>query len=178
MGFPRGILVLKAQSRLSGILRAIVERLLEGSGETKEPGTLSQALGLGLRKQITTSNVEFASVFINQPFSSPPAFDVKALLAIAQAQANFYGDHLEILQTDPRSLREYASQVMAGEPDETSLRYRHAGAALKLMEDAMDFWKWDWILQEIHSIQDLHTRYQGQPSTNYQQSIGRLKHSY
>lgn len=82
------------------------------------------------------------------------------MLSIAQARVNLLGDHLWLLQTDPLSLRRYDSQVLNGELGEVyTVLNRNIETASKLMEDAVDFWKWKWILQEIQKIQDLHTRH-------------------
>ncbi|KAF8857347.1 hypothetical protein BDZ45DRAFT_433290 [Acephala macrosclerotiorum] len=112
IGFPRAILVLEVQMRLSEILKAIAERLVEGG---KEVITFSQALELSLKKLTDKSNcVEFASVFINQAFSAPPTFDIQSMMDIAQAKVNLHADHLWLLQTDPLFLRRYAKLVLDG----------------------------------------------------------------
>jgi hypothetical protein len=155
IGFPRAILVLEAQMRLSEILKAIIEKLLDGAESGKDLSTFSQALELGLRKTTDISScIEFASIYMNQPFSAPPAFDIQSLLAISQAQVNLHADHLWLLQTDPLSLRRYSDLVLKGRHQENlTVHNQHVFVALKLMEDAMAFWTWEWILQEVQKIQ-------------------------
>ncbi|KUJ15560.1 uncharacterized protein LY89DRAFT_783691 [Mollisia scopiformis] len=61
IGFPRGILVLEAQMKLSETLKAIVEKLVEGVEAANDTGTFSQALETGLKKVSDQSScVEFA----------------------------------------------------------------------------------------------------------------------
>jgi hypothetical protein len=161
IGFPRAILVLEAQMKLSEVLQAVIERLVDGTGEEKDSGSFSQVLDLGLMKATDKSScVEFASSFINQPFSAPPAFDVQSLLYISQAQVNLHADHLWLLQTDPLSLRHYATLVLEGShKEELTIHNQHVLTALKLMEDAMTFWTWEWVLQEIQKIQILGVKF-------------------
>lgn len=104
------------------------------------------------------------------------------MLSIAQAQVSLHEDHLELLQTDPDFLRKYTAMVLEGEIVENmTLQNQHVRAALKLMEDATTFWKWDWIYQEVQRIHDLHTKYECRigfglhlPS-EYERSIGCLE---
>jgi hypothetical protein len=108
VGFPRAILVLEAQMTLSEFLKSMVDQILggESANNNDDYGSFSQALDVGLRKVTNTSEcVEFASVFLRQPYSAPPRFETSSLLAIAQAQVSLHGDHLELMQTDPTSLR-------------------------------------------------------------------------
>jgi hypothetical protein len=84
IGFPRAILVLEAQLKLSESLRAMVDRLLEGTEKGDNSNTFTQALEIGLKKPSGSSScVEFASTFINQSFSAAPIFDMQALLFIS-----------------------------------------------------------------------------------------------
>lgn len=60
-----------------------------------------------------------------------------------------------------------------------TIRNKHVRTALKLMEDAMIFWTWQWILQEVQKIQDIHSKHQicrGKPlPPDYERSIGCLE---
>jgi hypothetical protein len=161
IGFPRGILVLEAQMKLSDILRSIVEKLVVGSETEKDASTFSEALEFRSRKATDKSScVEFASVFVNQPFSAPPYFSVQALLDIAQAQLNLHADHLWILQIDPSSLRRYATAMVEGSHQKHLTSHnQHVVIALKLMEDVMTFWTWEWISQGVKKIQNLEAEY-------------------
>lgn len=137
VGFPRAILVLEAQLKLSQFLRDIVEKLLIGSDTGETTSIFTQTLDLGLKKATDNSScVEFASVFINQPYSAPPIFNVNALLAISEAQVNLHGDHLWLLQTDPFFLRRYVNIVVEGSHREhLTIHNQHVLAAMVLMED-------------------------------------------
>ena len=86
IGFPRAILVLEAQMKLSEVLKGVVGTLIRGAGEGKDSNTFSQSVELGLKKATDKSScVEFASSFINQPFSEPPGLNVQSLLDISHA---------------------------------------------------------------------------------------------
>jgi hypothetical protein len=62
-------------------------------------------------------------VYLNQPFSAPPLFNVQALISIAQAQVELCGDHLWLLQTEPAHTRRYAALVMAGDMAENLTKH-------------------------------------------------------
>lgn len=143
VGYPRAILVLEAQLKLSEVLMAVVEKLLVGHESGNNTSNLNEALDLGMRKATDNSScVEFASVFINQPFSAPPTFDIKSLLAIAEAQVNLHADHLWLLQIDPLSLRRYVNLVIEGTYRETlTIHNQNALGALKLMEDSKSLFR-------------------------------------
>lgn len=135
IGFPRAVLVLEGQMKLSEVLKAIVEKLVEGIEVGKDLSTFSQVLELGLKKPTDSSScIEFASIFLNQPFSAPPTFSIQSLLAISQAQVDLHADHLWLLQTDPMSLRRYSNLVLEGGFQENLTLHNHVVVALKLME--------------------------------------------
>ena len=138
VGYPRAILVLEAQLKLSEVLMAVVEKLLIGHESGNNTSNFNEALESGMRKATDNSScVEFASVFINQPFSAPPTFDIKSLSAIAEAQFNLHADHLWLLQIDPLSLRRYVNLVIEGTYRETLTTHnQNVMGALKLMEDS------------------------------------------
>lgn len=161
IGFPGAILLLEAQMKLSQTLKSIVDELLAGGPEAHDSCSIDQALDLKLKKPTEKSScVEFASSYINQPFSSPPAFDINSLLDIPQTQVNFHTDHLWLLQTDPLSLRNYATLVVEGPHNENlTIHNQHVFAALKMMEDAMTCWTWEWILQEVQHVQKLDLKF-------------------
>ncbi|TVY82305.1 hypothetical protein LSUE1_G002243 [Lachnellula suecica] len=161
IGFPRAILVLEAQMKLSSFLKSIVERLVQGSDEKNDTGAFRNALELGLKKPTDKSScVEFASTFINQPFSSPPAFDIKSLLDIAESQINLHADHLWLLQTDPLSFRRYAALVVDGShQDNLPIQQQYSLVATTLINDAFKSQIWEEIVQEIQKIHILAVRF-------------------
>jgi hypothetical protein len=117
---------------------AVVEKLLVGHESGNNASNFNEALESGMRKATDNSScVELASVFINQPFSAPPTFDIKSLSAIAEAQFNLHADHLWLLQIDPLSLRRYVNLVIEGTYRETLTTHnQNVMGALKLMEDS------------------------------------------
>jgi hypothetical protein len=143
VGYPRAILVLEAQLKLSEVLMAVVEKLLVGHESGNNTSNFNEALESGMRKATHNSScVEFASFFINQPFSVPPTFDIKSLLAIAEAQVNLHADHLWLLQIDPLSLRRYVNLAIEGTYRETLTTHNQSVmGALKLMEDSKSLFR-------------------------------------
>ncbi|TVY92897.1 hypothetical protein LAWI1_G005034 [Lachnellula willkommii] len=133
IGFPRGILILQAQQRLLRFLRKVVDQVLVGTNGNWAPGqinAIAKAFEHGFGKvNETSSAVEFASPYLNQPFSTPPVFDIQALLSIAQSRLNMHEDHLWLLQTDPAYTRRYISH------------------------------SWESILEEVLKVQDVHLKF-------------------
>lgn len=52
-----------------------------------------------------TTKVDFASLFLNQPVSAPPIFDVDKYLSMARARMKEARDQLWLLQTEPSYMR-------------------------------------------------------------------------
>ena len=148
VGFPRAILILEAQELLPHILRGVVENLVEGldrewtSNEfTGNSDTFTKTLKPGLKSNHTTSAIEFASVYLNQPFSAPPLFNVSALFGLCQSQLDMHGDHLWLLQTDASYIRRYAAIVLDGHMDQNLTKVNKSiYMSSVLMRDAVTFW--------------------------------------
>lgn len=104
--FPRAELILEDQENILGLLRNIVEQILEAVNTSKQGQSTSekwmQITRLGFRE---VSRIEFASPFLNQPFSAPPVFDIDNHLSMARARMQAAKDHLWLLQTEPSYMR-------------------------------------------------------------------------
>jgi hypothetical protein len=143
IGFPRAMLILRAQERLMKLLRALVENLQYGLRKANERGDMSNSR-------------EFASVYLNQPFSAPPAFDIEALLSIAQTQLNKHGNHLWLLQTEPSYMRRQADLIIAGGLRENlTKRNQSVATVVGLMQDAIWSWCWEWIVEEVQKVRNI-----------------------
>ena len=119
-GAPRALLILEAQQHLMKFLRKFIVTILGDSG-------LKENLPCGASLLNTVNTVEgavcdcdkwtkftdigfppcrtkpwasAASFYANQPFSTPPRFDVDAMIEIAENQASEAQDELCLLQTD------------------------------------------------------------------------------
>jgi hypothetical protein len=101
IGFPRAQLILEAQAHLMRVLGGVIERLTKGLQESS-PDSWTRIAELGFKH---ASSCEFASSFVNQPFSPPPTFDIEKLLVIAATRRDLTADHIWLLQTDLSYLR-------------------------------------------------------------------------
>jgi hypothetical protein len=109
VGYPRAMAVLCIQQRMATGLQKIVDKLVAGappSGNVKWTNLVSD----GLRSQADGSRW---GVYDNQGFAPPSKFDPEALLDMAQDQLNRIVDEMEILQSDPEYLRDYALTLKA-----------------------------------------------------------------
>jgi hypothetical protein len=159
IGFPRGILLLEAQQRLMSLLRGVVGKLLEGlvRVDTKSRSdhfTKTRQCGLKRCSDSASSiSNEFASVYLHQSFSAPPAFDIKGLLSSAQIQLNMWGDHLWLLQTEPSYMRRYGMLLMQGSHGENLTKTnQNIFITQEMMKDAIWYWSWEWILEEARKL--------------------------
>lgn len=161
LAFPRGILVLEAQAKLSKTLVGIVQRLVEGLDSEGPPENLEAfgtAIRLGFKNETGTQSVLGGSSYLYQPYSAPPVFDLSSLLALAQGQVNFHADYLWLLQTDPPSLRRYASFVVNGELGENMDKPgQYVHIVKRLVIDVQTYYQWQWIVEEILSIKQIHS---------------------
>ncbi|KAE9375173.1 hypothetical protein N431DRAFT_555665 [Stipitochalara longipes BDJ] len=157
IGFPRGFLILEAQQRLMSFFRGVVESLVIGfvrNDTTAHSNNFTEAFKNGLKKPSKKStSTEFASVYLNQPLSSPPNFDLQALISIAKTQLDLRGDHLWLLQTEPAYTWRYSSLVVAGDIAANITKHnQRVSTASWLMRDAIWFWTWEWILEEVQKL--------------------------
>lgn len=106
--------------------------------------------------------VSFSSFYANQPFSSPPRFDIDSIVQIAENQASEAHDELWPLQTDPEYFYERAKYHEARwRQDFTSIRpLTHAERysnisyviTIKVLIRAHD---WQWLLGECRYVKKL-----------------------
>lgn len=138
-------------------LREVVTRLVREpvqNDAATQSNNFTKALEQGLKKvNENSTSIEFASAYLNQPFSAPPIFDMQKLVSLAQTQLNLHGDHLWLLQTDPSYMRRYHTVVLAGGLDETlTNQTKKLAMPFWLMKDAVCFWTWEWILEEVQKL--------------------------
>jgi hypothetical protein len=146
IGFPKAQLILEAQAHVLRILRGVVERLTQGLLESC-PDDWTKFAELGFKEGCSC---EFASSFVNQPFSPPPTFGIDKLLAIATTRRDMSGDHVELLQREPSYLRHYVKLVaeyhLCQNCDEVD---PYEVTARDIMNDIHTFWGWQWIFEEV-----------------------------
>ncbi|KAH9214323.1 hypothetical protein DL95DRAFT_503717, partial [Leptodontidium sp. 2 PMI_412] len=185
VGFPRGILILESQQSLMRFLRGVVENLLCGmirEDSTLQSNHFNKAMSQGFAARSEPAAHQIDSIYLNQPFSAPPLFDVHELSAVAKLQVAMHGDHLYILQTDPRYMRRYAAQILKGERDANLLqKHKNSSTALELMRAAARFWSWESILEETQKIEALYEKARNNThpdfpfTVEYKASLGHLK---
>lgn len=166
IGFPRAILVLEAQAKLLSFLQAVVEKLVEGQERVEMSSNcknFEKALQLGLIMSNETSRGgELASVYLNQASSSPPIFVTQDLLSIVKTRLNLHADHLWLLQTDTSYIRRYVTIISGSNFGETLNRYfKTASAAIEMYQDAVIYWSWAALVEEIQGLLNVRSTYEG-----------------
>lgn len=159
IGFPKACLILEGQAYLMGVLRKIVDKILEGVDLSK-PATSEKwklMTKLGFRH---TNEVELWSPYTNQAFSAPPVFSIDNLISIAQTRFDDLADHLWSLQTEPAYMRRYIRLLCQGE------FYRTVGKdatgpllTMQLFKDVATCWRWSWIKSECTYVKSVHDRF-------------------
>lgn len=159
IGFPKACLILEGQAYLMGVLRKIVDKILEGV-DLNKPATSEKwklMTKLGFRH---TNEVELWSPYTNQAFSAPPVFSIDNLISIAQTRYDHLADHLWFLQTEPAYMRRYIRLLCQGEFYRT-VDKDAAGSLLtmQLFKDVATCWRWSWIKSECTCVKSVHDRF-------------------
>lgn len=155
IGFPRGQLILKAQSRLLSILRGVVEVLIDGLPEDGESITSTN-----LNLLVLPDNVE-NTVYVDEAFSSYP-FDLKKLAEVSNGRLNSARDHLSHLQTDPAYMRRYVQLVQNSGYSELPEKVTFVMTAQDLDYEAWTIRHWTWVSEEISELMHLQSRFSDQ----------------
>ncbi|GAB1730776.1 hypothetical protein NU195Hw_g72t1 [Hortaea werneckii] len=113
IGYPRAILVLKAQATLLGFLRRLTDGIVPPSS-TAVRGNADWAL-LASRGFKAANQTEYWSALANQPFSAPPILDPADISKKVLGQLQAAEDHLRFLQTDPAYFRHFIAMHRKGE---------------------------------------------------------------
>jgi hypothetical protein len=152
------MLVLEAQDHLLRFLRGVVEKLVIGLEDGGASNTFMESMELGWKKTNKNSNViEFASAYLNQPFSPPPVFEIGKLVSIAQSRLNLHGDHLWLLQTDPAYIRRQARVTLKGAIGEHIPKsFKDALVPQRMMRDCTNVWFWQGILEDVQKLEKAH----------------------
>ena len=160
IGFPRGILLLEAQQNLLSFLRNTVGELLQGRHRLDSSTQSDRFFELFERNMSSSIRIDTGehqlSAFLNQAFTAPAAFDVDALNSIATLQRNMQADHLTLLQTDPKYMRHYVSQILEGTPaDGLREDRRNSVVAMWFLKDTSRLLSWERICEETAKLQQL-----------------------
>ncbi|KAL2071114.1 hypothetical protein VTL71DRAFT_12349 [Oculimacula yallundae] len=171
IGFPRASLILQAQDLLLGFLRAFVDAINEEiNPERVLLGSVKffASLESGLRVQGDNPNTrEFASTYLNQPFSPPPTFDIATILGVVQTRLHLHGDHLWLLQTDPGYFRRYSSLLLEGglEDNLTQIN-KYKASTLVMQQDIAWFLSWEWLQEEVQKLQLIYNKIEESSGTD------------
>ncbi|KAH7351235.1 hypothetical protein BKA65DRAFT_476563 [Rhexocercosporidium sp. MPI-PUGE-AT-0058] len=165
LGFPRGILLLEAQTKPLQFLRSAVGKLLEGIA--RQDSDSQSARFLKLFEHDPTSPIkndfsarQLSSAFLNQPFSAPPLFDITAFCSIGTLQLDLVGDHLTFLQTEPKYMRNYIIQVLKGGTDDSRWQENKSGMIAQwVFQDAARFLLWERICEETRGLHNIYNLY-------------------
>ncbi|KAI7240313.1 hypothetical protein KC330_g1342 [Hortaea werneckii] len=113
IGYPRAVLVLKAQASLFGFLRRLTDGIVPPSS-TAVVGN-SEWTSLVSRGFKAANQTECWSALANQPFSAPPTLDAAEISKKVLAQLQAAEDHLRFLQTDPAYFHRFIAMHCKGE---------------------------------------------------------------
>ncbi|KAM0164836.1 hypothetical protein ACHAQE_002712 [Botrytis cinerea] len=148
--FPRGRLILEAQSIILKTLRGTVEYLLLGidtENSSSKWHILVDNNFHGAAGSTAWSN------FSDQAFTAP-IFDLDRLLNISRATFHEAGDHLWLLQTDPVYLQYHARlarQVWSSKG--TGDRFFHKSAWVLRYKAFTTVQRWSWVVDEFEHAQ-------------------------
>ncbi|KAH0018305.1 hypothetical protein KCU78_g7214, partial [Aureobasidium melanogenum] len=165
VGYPRARLIIESQALLFSRLRSIVDLILEGvNRDTASVSEKWQEMVQAGFNQI--NNIELWSDYINQPFSSPPQFDVDYYCSVAKARMQAAQDNLWLLQTDPSYVRRFIKILAAGRMYKTA--WRHKFIAEDIHQAMRDYLRWREVDEEWSVVRDYYRRYRdsihpGQP---------------
>ncbi|PGH08865.1 hypothetical protein AJ80_07736 [Polytolypa hystricis UAMH7299] len=158
LGFPKARLILEAQAYLLGILRKIVDRILNGIDLSKTTASekWNEMTKAGFRQ---TDQVEAWSPYTNQPFSAPPVFSIDHLISIAQTRTDAMGDHLWLLQADPAYMRRYIRLICQGNCYKQLARdFAGALVSLQMWLDFITHREWVWFKSECEYVKSVSER--------------------
>ena len=160
VGWPRGHLILEAQSLLMRFLRTFVDILLDGYTGEGGCGQWHKTLLQGAK---TSDGQEFRSSYNRQAFSAPARFNPMELLELAQSRLAAGEDELELLQTGPAYTLSQINALLkldyykelAKEPDTHWRSVAHELTTPALFRAQL----WTWITQELTYVCQLHERH-------------------
>lgn len=165
VGYPRARLVIEAQALMFSRLRSIVDLILEGvdRNSTGTSDKWQEMVRTGFKQAGT---IELWSDYINQPFSSPPKFDVDYYCSVAEARMQAAQDHLWLLQTEPSYVRRYTKVLSAGEVYTSD--WKHLLLAGDICVDVLHCLRWNYLSEEWSSVRKHYGRFRdsihpGQP---------------
>ncbi|KAI4719247.1 hypothetical protein E4T48_04531 [Aureobasidium sp. EXF-10727] len=165
VGYPRARLIIEAQALMFSRLREIVDLILEGVNRdsTGVCDKWQEVVRAGFKQ---SHRIELWSDYTNQPFSSPPKFDVDYYCSIAKARMQAARDHLWLLQTDPSYFRRFVKVLAVGEVYRTDWRY--VLIAKDIHQAVQDYLRWRELNEEWSTIQNYYCRFRdsihpGQP---------------
>ncbi|KAF7890046.1 uncharacterized protein EAF02_002461 [Botrytis sinoallii] len=150
IGFPRGRLILEAQSIILKTLRGTVEDLLLGvdiESSSSKWYMLVDSNFRGASGSIAWSN------FSDQAFTAP-IFDLDRLLNISRAAFHEAEDHLWLLQTDPVYLQYRAKLARQGWlSKDTGDRFLPNSSWMLCYKAFTTMQRWSWVVDEFEHAQ-------------------------
>lgn len=160
IGFPRGEMILEAQSYLMGFLRQLAEAICGPELEQESGATnWKQYVSSGFNH----SGGAYCSDFAFGPFLAPPVFDIDQLSAKAKARLDATADYLELLQTEPAYMRRYAKVVgqahLIGQHQNED--FGHQMISNEITGDLAMHWFWLGICEGFEHAKSAYHRYSG-----------------
>lgn len=165
VGYPRARLIIEAQALMFSRLRSIMDLILEGV-DRNSTGTSDKWQDMVRTGFKQANTIELWSDYINQPFSSPPNFDVDYYCSVARARMQAAEDHLWLLQTDPSYVRRFIKVMAVGEVYRSE--WKHLLIVGDIGVDLLHCLRWSYLSKEWSSVRDQYRRFRdsihpGQP---------------
>lgn len=156
VGFPRARVVLEAQETLLKFLRRMVEQLVDG---IKDPDPAQASLPPFIVELRRKGRLDQWSSYTNQPFSSPPFFDINDMLGKAVARKNMIGDHLWLLQTDPAYLRQAIHTAAEIYPQGHPPQDIHGTTVGEIHLSIWSYWSWVTIAEACGNVRAMQVKF-------------------
>ncbi|KAJ0122950.1 ycfA-like protein domain-containing protein [Diaporthe amygdali] len=160
VGFPFGYLVLEAQAYLMGLLRKIIDRILQDidASDPVRTDKWRQATKTGAFRR--TNDIEPWSPYTRGAFCAPPRFDLAYLTSLAQSRREKAEDHLRDLQCNPAYLRRHirlvADSTLWNKSSDTA---KGTWFAMQMSNATESYYLWRFVEDECRHVDEICRRH-------------------
>ncbi|KAK2600512.1 hypothetical protein N8I77_010039 [Diaporthe amygdali] len=155
VGFPFGYLVLEAQAYLMGLLRKIIDRILQDidASDPVRTDKWRQATKTGAFRR--TNDIEPWSPYTRGAFCAPPRFDLAYLTSLAQSRREKAEDHLRDLQCNPAYMRRHIRLVADSTLlDKSSDTAKGTWFAMQMSNATESYYLWRFVEDECRHVNE------------------------
>ncbi|KAE9378903.1 hypothetical protein N431DRAFT_326394 [Stipitochalara longipes BDJ] len=151
IGFPRAVLLLKAQRTIIALLKNVIQTLLM---EDELPGVkYTYPLHGCYELKYTSSDKELWCTYFNQPLTKPRVFADYTVLHMVITRLHLVADHLQCLQVHWRYLHQMILQNAAAMgPAAENVEHVIKETVAALSYDIWNYWSWRLIYVSCQNI--------------------------